>query len=722
VNFVDIDQSIQLAVQHQQSGRFAEAEQIYRQILERFPERDDAWYLRGILAGQSGRDELAVDYIGRAIRLRPDVAEYHSNLGNALRIVGRTDDAIAACRQAVQLQPDLALAHCHLANALKTKGDLEAAIAEYREAIRLLPGYAQAYNNLGSALSDQEKFREAIAEYRRALAINANYVEALSNLGGALANIERTDEAIEVCRRVLRIRPNHALAHSNLGVVLAKKLRMEEAIASYRRALQLQPASAETHCNLAGALIVKGLIDESAIESRRAIALKSDLAPAYNNLGDAQKAFGHLEEAAESYRRAIELKPDYSEAHANLVLLYNYLPGYEVNEVLAESRKWAERFEKPLAGEIKRHDNDRSPQRRLRIGYLSADFRWHPVGRFVAPLIAHHDPAQVEIYCYSDARAEDEQTAKIRQYAHAWRDSLQWSDVELAQEIRNDKIDLVVELALRTGGNRLPALARKPAPVQVTWLGYPGTTGMTTIDYRLTDPHLDPPVQGDENYSERSLRLPATYWCYEAPSDLATSPLPAESLGFITFGCLNNFCKITAGTIQTWCRLLNQLPTSRLVLHAPLGNCREEMRGAVAANGVDPQRLEFVDRLPIRQYLEQYHRIDIALDPFPFGGGTTSCDALWMGVPLVTLAGRTAVGRAGVSILMNLQLPELIARSQEEYITIAVRLATDVRLLSKLRSSLRQRMQCSPLMDAPRFARDFEAALRQMWNSWRASS
>ncbi len=403
------------------------------------------------------------------------------------------------------------------------------------------------------------------------------------------------------------------------------------------------------------------------------------------------------------------------------MLLYNYLPGYEVNEVLAESRKWAERFEKPLAGEIKPYDNDRSPQRRLRIGYVSADLRWHPVGRLVAPLIAHHDPAQVEVFCYSDARAEDEQTAKIRRHAHAWRNSLQWSDVELAQEIRNDKIDLVVELALRTGGNRLLALARKPAPVQVTWLGYPGTTGMSTIDYRLTDPYLDPPGQDDENYSERSLRLPATYWCYEAPSDPATNPLPAESSGFITFGCLNNFCKITAATIQTWCRLLKQLPTSRLVLHAPLGNCRAEMRGTVAATGVDPQRLEFIDRLPMRQYLEQYHRIDIALDLFPFGGGTTSCDAVWMGVPLITLAGRTAVGRTGVSILMNLELPELIAHSQDEYIAIAARFAGDLPRLSHLRSGLRARMQQSPLMDARRFARDFEAALRQMWKSWIAS-
>ena len=244
---------------------------------------------------------------------------------------------------------------------------------------------------------------------------------------------------------------------------------------------------------------------------------------------------------------------------------------------------------------------------------------------------------------------------------------------------------------------------------------------MATIDYRLTDPYLDPPGLGDKNYSERSLRLPATYWCYEAPLDLATNPLPSEFSGFITFGCLNSFCKITPVTLQTWYTLLNQLPSSRLVLHAPVGNCRQEIRRAGAASGVDPRRLEFVDRLPFRQYLEQYHRIDIALDPFPFGGGTTSCDAVWMGLPVITLAGRTAVGRTGVSILMNLELPELIAHSQDEFIAIAARLAADLPRLSDLRSSLRARMQQSPLMDAPRFARDFEAALRQMWKSWIAS-
>ena len=238
---------------------------------------------------------------------------------------------------------------------------------------------------------------------------------------------------------------------------------MEEAIASYRRALELQPASALTHSNLGGALTAMERAEEGAIESGRAIALQSDLAPAYNILGDAEKALGHLEKAAEAYRRAIQLKPDYSEAHGNLVFLYNYLPGCEVQEVLGESRKWAERFEQRLASEIKPHDNDRSPQRRLRIGYMSPDFRWHPVGRFVAPLIAHHDPAQVEVFCYSDARAEDKQTARIRQHAHAWRNSLQWDDAELAQRIRDDKIDILIELTLRTGGNRLLALAQAGA-------------------------------------------------------------------------------------------------------------------------------------------------------------------------------------------------------------------------------------------------------------------
>jgi predicted O-linked N-acetylglucosamine transferase (SPINDLY family) len=351
------------------------------------------------------------------------------------------------------------------------------------------------------------------------------------------------------------------------------------------------------------------------------------------------------------------------------------------------------------------------------------------------PLLSHHDHKQVEVFCYSDVRRDDHFTNEIRRHADAWCDTSQLSDEQLASMVRQDRIDILIDLSMHTAGNRLLVFARKPAPVQVTYLSYPSTTGLGTMDYRLTDPFLDPPVdKGDipnfpENrnvsdiaasscYSETSILLPATFWCYAAP-DVAPSlgPPPALTNSYVTFGCLNQFCKVSRVSIQLWCEILRRLPQSRLILHAPDGSPRDRTRETFSKAEVDPGRVQFVSRVPLRDYLEQYQQIDIALDPFPFAGGTTTCDALWMGVPVVTLSGQTAVSRAGASILSNIGLPHLIARTAQDYLRIATDLAADQPALSRLRTTLRQRMQSSPLMNASQFARDIETAFRRMWIS-----
>jgi len=355
----------------------------------------------------------------------------------------------------------------------------------------------------------------------------------------------------------------------------------------------------------------------------------------------------------------------------------------------------------------------------LRIGYVSPDFRAHVVGANVLPILKRHDHARFLVYCYSNVKRPDALTPQFQATADAWREIAFRSDQDAADLIRADQIDILVDLTLHTAGNRLAVFARKPAPVQATWAGYPGTTGLDAMDYRVTDPHLDPPGLFDDCYSEESIRLPDFFLCYEPlESEIGITAPPAVGNGYITFGCLNNFCKVNPLVLKLWARVLRGVAGSRLTLLAGEGSHRQETVNRLTDEGISRDRVTFVPRRSRAQYLASYHGIDIGLDTIPYNGHTTSLDSTWMGVPVVTLVGSTVVGRSGLSQLTNLGLPELIATSPEQYVQIAVDLAQDWPRLSRLRSTLRERMRASPLMDAPRFTRNLEAAYRQMWRRW----
>jgi predicted O-linked N-acetylglucosamine transferase (SPINDLY family) len=384
-----------------------------------------------------------------------------------------------------------------------------------------------------------------------------------------------------------------------------------------------------------------------------------------------------------------------------------------------ELARWNQRHAEPLKKLIQPHANDRDPDRRLRIGYVSPDFRDHVVGRNLLPLLRQHDHGQLEIFCYANVIRFDGLTEQCRRCADGWRSIVGLSDSQTADLIRQDRIDILVDLALHTGGNRLGVFARKPAPVQATFAGYPGSTGLDIIEYRLTDPYLDPPGLNGPRCSETSIHLPDTFWCYDPlGTELAVNALPAQTNGHITFGCLNNFCKVNEHVLRLWAQVLKVIERSRLVVLCPDGSHRQTVLNLLEREGISPDRIELIVGGPRLQYLELYHRIDVGLDTFPYNGHTTGLDSFWMGVPVVTLVGQTAVGRAGLSQLTNLGLPELIAHTPQQYIQIATDLAGDLPRLAEVRRTLRGRMQKSPLMDAPRFARNIEAAYRQMWRNW----
>jgi predicted O-linked N-acetylglucosamine transferase (SPINDLY family) len=428
-----------------------------------------------------------------------------------------------------------------------------------------------------------------------------------------------------------------------------------------------------------------------------------------------------VEEAVACYRRGVLLEPDNAAFHSNLLRALLHDPATELAAVRNEHLAWADRHARPLAGEVRPHANDRNPNRRLRIGYVSPDLRAHAIGWLMGTILEHHDRQGFEIVCYSDAARicrPDAQTQRLQRHAHLWRDSAPLDDQQLADLIRQDRIDILVDLATHSANNRLLVFARKPAPVQVTYLGYPGPTGLSTMDYRLTDCHLNPPGQEPEG-PEKLVYLPDCYWCYSAPADAPdVNDLPAAAKGHISFACLNTFGKVNSTVLALWAKVLAAVPRSRLHLLIAGGRGNGRVYKIFEQSGIDPQRIELIDRQDSSGYFKLYHAVDIALDPFPYNGHTTSYDGLYMGVPLVTLAGQLAVGRAGVSILSNVGLTDLIAQTSEQYVEIAASLAGNLPRVAELRRTLRQRMQDSPLMDGPRFVRNLELAYRQMWRAW----
>lgn len=499
----------------------------------------------------------------------------------------------------------------------------------------------------------------------------------------------------------------------NLGILLLEGGRAAEALDPLERAVALEASVPEWLLALgrAQALLDRHVAARETLE--RAIALVPDLAPAHEQLGLSLLASGEPAQAVAAHRRAYELDPASQSAASNYLLALNYVPGMGVAAIFAEHRRWGAAFDGQAA---KAHLNSRDPARRLRIGYVSPDMKRHPVAYFLEPVLAHRDRSSFEVVAYSDTAREDEVSARLRGAVDHWRPVDALDNDALAAQIAADRIDLLVDLAGHTaGGRRLPVFARKPAPVQAGWLGYLNTTGLSAIDYRITDAHACP--EGWERFhSENVFRLPHSQWCAAEVG----RPRTAERSGArIVFGALHNFAKVSGEVIAAWAGVLRGAPGSRLLLLVPgADQLRASVSAKFAAAGIDPSRIDFSGRLSFDRYLSLHESIDVNLDAFPYTGGTTTCHSLWMGVPVVTLAGDTPASRGGASALRAVGLDELVADSVEQYVEIAAGLAREPVRLAALRAGLRSRVAASPLADTRAFTRDLEAAYRQMWRRW----
>jgi predicted O-linked N-acetylglucosamine transferase (SPINDLY family) len=566
-------------------------------------------------------------------------------------------------------------------SALKRNGDAEKCL---RRALATKPDFVEAHNNLGNALSKLGRLTEAERSFRRALALNPDYVGAHVNLGVALKGLGKPGEAEQHLRTALALDPKLAEAQNNLGNLLKDLGRPGEAEQSFRQALSARPDYFEAHSNLANTLLEAG----------------------------------RIEEAEQCCRNALALRPDFAEAGQNLLFILNHVAGRSPTDIYAEHREFAQRLY-PYVHSTP-HDNVPDPGRKLRVGYISGDLRDHPVGQFMAPVLARHDRNGFEVYCYYNYPSADAETARLMRCAAHWRDVFALSDDELTELIRKDGIDILVDLSGHTGRNRLSVFARKPAPVQVTWLGYLNTTGMAAMDYRITDTHASPEGLLDAFHSERLVRLPDSQWCYEAPAICPeVSEAPCVKAGFVTFASFSSLARIGPAVIELWSRLLACVPDSRLLLvRRGLTSIRSEFLSRFSRHGVNPDQIDLRESVPFQDYLALHGAADIVLDTFPYTGGTTTCHALWMGVPVVSLVGNTATSRGGASLLNVIGLGDLVAGTPDEYVDIAAGLANDRQRLTALRAGMRDRMAASPLMDAARFTRNLESAYRSMWRSW----
>lgn len=598
-------------------------------------------------------------------------------------------------------------------------GRLPQAQLIYQQILQAEPNHADALHLLGLVYHHQGNSAAAVELIQSAISARPTEAMYYFNLGNMQQDMGQLDQAIACYRQALLRQPGSVDTLIGLGTALRAQKRLDEAIACYRQALSIQPDCADVHYNLANALQDQGQLDEAISSYRKALLIKPDFAGVYSNLANALRAQGKLDEAIENFRQALFINPDNNaEAYSNLLFTMQYLSTCSPAEVFSEHQRYAELFETPLKPCWQPQPNSRDPERRLKVAYVSGDFCSHAVAYFIEPILASHDKSRVEIYGYYNHAQHDDHTDRIVGYMDHWLVCNNMSDEQLAERIRADGIDILVDLSGHTALNRLPVFARKPAPVQASWIGYPGSTGLTAMDYRITDPWQDPPGLTECYHSETVIRLPGGMAFQPEPDSPAVNALPALTSGELIFASLNNLSKVNQAVVNLWGRILSALPQARLMLgNVTDSGVEQRLIGMFSQAGIGAERLILQPRVTMAGYLALHQQIDVALDPFPYNGGTTTMHSLWMGVPVITLAGDHPVSRLSAAHMSRVGLSEFISHSEEEYLQCALRAAQDLPALNRVRQSLRERMN-GPECDPANITRHLEAAYRDMWRKW----
>jgi len=715
---MSIPDALNLGIQHHGAGNLAQAEQIYRSVLQADANCAGAWHLLGVIAHQVGQQQVALEYITRAIELWPNDAGFYSNLGEVYRHLERRDEAIQAYNKAISMQPEHPEALSNLGNVLDELGRYEEAKVALESALRLRPNYPAALSNLGNVYKALGDAQQASHCYREAVKFDPNFSQGHNNLG-TLLEAQADIAGAELCfREAVRIRPEFADAWYNLGGVLKRTGRYVMAVQAFRQALATRPEYAEAHNNLGVTLKELGQHDQALIHCRTATQQRANYVEAINNVAVITEELGLLDESLANYRAALTLRPDYMEIRSGWLLALNYDWRLDPDTIAQEHHLWGKIY--TPANPPPPFQNTPAPDRRIRLAYVSPDFRRHPVANFIEAAIESHDREQFDITLFSDVEARDVVTDRLQKLTERWVNVNNMNYRDVYEQIRQHNIDIVVELTGHTARNRLPSLLLRSAPVQVTYLGYPNSIGIPQIDYLITDDIVDPP--GEERlFVEKLARLDGGFSCYR-PRDDAPPVMPSRALerGYVTFGSLHSLSKFNPAVMDLWCRVLHAVPNSRMLMFRTtlVNETAERVRGEFAKRGIDPSRVDLRGHVPAEGYLTTYYDIDVTLDVIPWSGHTTACESMWMGVPTVTHLGNRHAARMVASVLHGVGHPEWIGRSLDEYVEIAARLASDISSLANLRLKLREEMAASALCDGPPFARKLEAAYRQMWRTW----
>jgi protein O-GlcNAc transferase len=683
---------VESAIEKYHAGDLDEAEEICKKILTNNPNHVSGLVLLGLIHSKKSYYNSAIQYLKKALQIEPENADAYFVLGNAYAFQG--------------------------SNFLDEARDC------YQNCLQITPNHVASYNNLGNIFKEKEKYDEAIDCFQKALELDPDQDDTLYNLGNALQVKGLFDEAITCYEKALRLNPNDSEIFYNLGMAFKEKGVLNKAIVCYQNAVKLTPDYADAHFSLGYALMEQGQLQAAVEHYHISLRINPDSSGALRNLGNCFTYQGKALEAERCYRQAMQRNPDDWLVHEVLLMTMNYNARYEPQDILSEHMKFAKRFEQSMQPAISEHADACTIDHRIRIGYVSPDLRRHSVSYFLEPVLANHNKEGVEVFCYSDVPLKwaDEVTERLRGYTNQWRNIEGISDEKVADLIRNDGIDILVDLAGHTANNRMLLFACKTAPVQVSWIGYLATTGFSTMDYKIVDGYTDPPGLTEKFYTERLIRLPESFLCYLPDRDSpGVGSLPALSTGHITFGSFNNFAKVTPEVFGIWAKILKELPESRLILKGK-GFYDKATRHYVinmfTQREITAERIILQSWDPSPVHLEAYNLVDIGLDTFPFNGATTTCEAMWMGVPVINLVGTAYHSRSGISLLSNVGLPDLVAKTPDEYISIAVELAKDLTRLQTLREHLRDMMTYSPLCDAKRFTANLEMCYHKMWETW----
>ncbi|CAG4903331.1 Lipopolysaccharide assembly protein B [Paraburkholderia saeva] len=737
-----------------EKGRLVEAIEAYRRAVALDPGYPEAHNNLGNALREANQPDAAMRSCAQAIALNPDYAEAYNNLANALQDLGDLEAASQSYSRAIELHPDYAEAHNNLGNVLRAQNLPDAAIASYRRAVALKPGLrtahfnlsvllnangqqdeairslrtsldpddANAHNNFGILLRDICDFESALTHFDKALALKPDFAEAHCNRGNALRRLNRFEEAVHSSLRALELDPALAEAHNVLGSAYLGLSQHETAVLHLRRATELDPANSDAHHHLAWAYFALGEPGEAMESCRAALLLAPGDARMFLTLGDILRGLGDLVGGSAAYRQALEINPGLEGAHQGLIFSSASAACEPPETLVLDARRYGEY----VTGQVRQFQH--TTQRNmgpLRIGFVSGDLREHPVAVFLESVLAQLDPARVELFAYATHPDEDAMTARLKPQFARWSQVSGMTDETMAHRIYDDDIHILLDLAGHTSHNRLGVFAWKPAPVQASWLGFFATTGVEAVDYILGDRHVLR-LGEESHFVEKLWRLPDSYLCFTPPqTEIAVGPLPMLANGVVTFGCLNNIGKIGDEVVALWSRVLHAVPGSRLLLKASQLD-QAILRGDVimrfARRGIDAARLILAGRSSRDAHLNAFNQIDIALDPFPYPGGTTSVEGLWMGVPVLTRQGDRFLSHVGESIVNTAGLPDWVARDNDDYVEKAVAFSSDPARLASLRAGLRQQLVASPLCDAPRFARNLEDAFEDMWNAFAATA